>query len=338
MDLHSHYIAQSNASFWTRPKNAAMSREVNSHHLSRLNEKYRLNAKCKAEAARRILYDGGFSYEGITPKGALNGDPQFTSFYDSGAITAYRVMMDHLEQDVKGRGYDCTGRRYMSLYLQALAGNKAARKTLDIAYHGDFPSHPREAWLASEEIMHEVYDDYLKHYGCPDRLCTHPMYPDISPPLPNPIKLRGFIMRARKARDIDTLSWMLGRDIEPNELQVENTKRLIYSVLNRFEYSAAEIAVMDKIVQEQENKRKRDMVVHPDNDARAAKKPGSFLLGCFMLFAFFALGYGGLSFAGYLIGSRSTIGNIIGTLLLPGVLVFFIVLCKVFRGKKGRPP
>jgi len=315
-----------------------MSREVNSSHLIRLNEKYCLNAKSKAKAVRRILYDGGFSYDGITPKGALNGDPQFTNFYDSGAITAYRVMVDYLEQDVKGRGYDCTGRRYMSLYLQALAGNKAARKTLDNSCHGIFPSHPREAWLAIEKILHEVYDDYLKQYGCPDRLCIHPMYPAISPPLPNPVKLRGFVIRARRARDIDTLSWMLGRAIEPNELLTENTKRLIYSMLNRFEYTSTEIAAMDRIVREQDNKRKCDAVATPEKDAHAAEKPGDFLLGCFMLFTLLALGYGGLLFAGHFIGSRSTIGNIIGTLFLPGVLVFFIVLCKVFRGKKGRPP
>jgi len=138
IDLGSHYMAQKDASFWIRPRNAALSRETNSYSLGRLNELHGLQSKSKADAVRRILYDGGFTYDGSLPAGALNGDPQFTSFYDSSpkAITPYSVLMDHLEGDLKSRGYDCTGRRYRSLYMQALAGNKKAREALDAAYGG----------------------------------------------------------------------------------------------------------------------------------------------------------------------------------------------------------
>jgi len=244
MDLQQHYKAQANMSFWTRPRNAAMSREVGSYSLARLNELYHLNANSKAEAVRRILYDGGFLYDGILPAGALHGDPQFSSFYDSGSVvTAYSVLREHLERDVKPRGYDCTGRRQKSLYLQALAGNKKAKESLDTAYHGDFPSRPVDAWVAIEEILHGIYADYLKHYGCPDRVLNHPMYPAISPPLPNPVKLQGYILRARRARDTVTLSWMLGRDIAPNELLAENSERLVQSVITRFGYTLTEPVV-----------------------------------------------------------------------------------------------
>ena len=333
MNYNSHYLGQCNASFWTRPKNVALSREVSIHSLARLNEKYKLNAKSKAEAARRILYDGGFSYDGVLPAGALAGDPQFTSFYDSSnAITAYSVMAEYLNIVVKNRGYDCTGRRQKSLYLQELAGNKTARKTLDAAYHGDFPSHPRDAWLAIEKIIHGIYDGYLKQYGCPDRLCTHPMYPAIASPLPNPVRLRGFILRARKARDFITLSWMLGRDVEPKELSAANAERLVQSVLNRFGYTSVEIAAIRSIVSRQKNE--------PKNSAAGSvnAESGGFLLGCFILFGSFGLVYGALYLIAYIMNSFGTAGNVIGIVLLLGILGFLVVLCRVYRGKKSRPP
>ena len=335
IDLQSHYKAQATASFWTRPRNAAMSREINSYSLSRLNQLYNLNANSKAEAVRRILYDGGFSYDGVLPAGALQGDPQFSSAYNCNAITAFSVMREHLERDVKSRGYDCTGRRQKSLYMQALAGNKTARKTLDAAYHGDFPSHPRDAWFAIERIMHDAYEAYLKQYNCPNRLCTHPMYPAISPPLPNPVRLRGFVLRARRARDSDTLSWMLGRDIESQEMSAGNAERLVQSILNRFGYKATEIAAMNSIINEQEVKRKRSAADKPEING---EESGSFLLGCFFLFVPIALCFGAISFASYLIRNGGGVSNIVGMILLMGVLGFLVVLCRVFRGKKGRPP
>jgi len=333
INLQPHYMGQCNASFWIRPRNAELSREINSHSLARLNEKYHLESNSKAEAVRRILYDGGFSYDGVPPAGALQGDPQFTGFYDSSndAITAYSVMKDYLEKDVKARGYDCTGRRQKSLYLQALAGNKKAKETLEALCHGDFPSHPKEVWQAIERTMHDAYDAYLKQYGCPDRLCGHPMYPAISPPLPNPVKLRGFILRARKARDIGTLSWMLGRAVVPDELSAANAERLVHSVLNRFGYTPAEIAAMKNIVSRQENKPK-------DSAASPNKGPGGFLLGCFILFASFALVYGALFLIAYIMNNLGMDGSIIGVVLLLAVLGFLVVLCRVFRGRKGRPP
>ena len=331
VDLHAHYTAQSGASFWIRPRNVSLSRVVNNYSLARLNEKYRLDAKNKAEAVRRILYDSGFSYDGILPAGALPGDPQFASFYDANrTITVYSVTREHLERDVKSRGYDCTGRRQKSLYLQALAGNKNAKKSLDAAYHGEFPSRPRDAWFAIERIMHDVYNSYLKQYGCPDRLCTHLMYPAISPPLPNPVKLRGFILRTRRARDVGTLSWMLGRDLEPRELHAGNVERLVQDVLLRFGYTSTEITVMRSIVSEQAD--------HAQGDKAADNSPGDFLLGCVVLLAPVALAFWLLSFAGYLMRTCGTAGNIIGLALLLGVLVLLIVLCKVYRGQKGRPP
>ena len=327
-DLRSHYQTQATASFWSRPRNPVLSREVNSYSLARLNEIHRANFKSKAEAVRRILYDGGFCYDGVLPAGALRGDPQFTSHYDSpGAITAYSAMREHLEKDIKARGFDCTGRRQKSLYLQALAGNKTARKNLDALYHGAFPSHPREAWFAIERIIHEVYDSYLRQYGCHDRLCNHPMYPAISTPLPNPVKLRGYIIRARKARDVSTLTWMLGRRyMEPNELFTENLEQLIYNILNRFEYTSTEIAAMRSGGGEQENK------------ANESKESGGFLWGCFLLFAPIALAFGGLYLAGKLMKNHGMVCSVIGFALLLGVLALLIVLCRVFRGKKGRPP
>ena len=335
VDLHAHYTAQSGASFWARPRNAVMSREISSYSLARLNEIHGTNFTSKAQAVRRILYDGGFSYDGILPAGALHGDPQFTSCYDSGgAVSAHRVFMEHLERDVKPRGYDCTGRRQKSLYLQALAGNKKAREHLDIAYHGEFPSCPRDAWLAIEAILHVVYASYLRQYGCPDRVHNHPMYPAIFPPLPNPVKLRGFILRARKARDAGTLTWMLGRDLEPHEMSAENKEQLIQSVLSRFGYTSTEIAVMKNIVSEQEAKRNRA----DDDGPNREPKAGGFLPGCSMLFVSIALCFGGLSFAAYLMRGRGIAGNIAGIALLLSVLGFLIILCRVFRGKKGRPP
>jgi len=337
-DLQQHYTAQSNASFWTRPRNVELSRRVNSCSLSRLNEIYSLNAKNKADAARRILYDSGFSYDGPLPAGALEGDPQFTSFHGmSGSITRHSVMTSYLEQDVKKRGYDCTGHRYGNLYMQTLAGNKKAKAALDIAYGGCFPSHPREAWFAIEQIMHDAYDAYLKQYGCTNRLFTHPMYPAIPPPLPNPVKLRGFILRARKACDISTLSWLLGRNMEPNELSFDNAEHLICSVMSRFGYTPAEVAAMKSILIEQEKKKKTHAVVDRAGVA-GSDTPGSFLFGCFVLFAAMALVLGALFFIACMMKCFGAAGNVIGIGMLLGVLGFLIVLCKVFRGKKGRPP
>ena len=336
--MQSHYMAQSNANFWTRPRNAALSREVTRYSLLRLNEKYRLDANNKAEAVRRILYDSGFSYDGVLPAGALQGDPQFTSFYDSSsAITVYSVTTRYL-MDVKSRGYDCTGRRQKSLYLQALAGNRTAKKTLDAAYGDSFPSHPRKAWLAIERIMHSTYAAYLKEYGCPNRLCGYPMYPAIPPPLPNPVRLHGYILRARKARDTCTLSWLLGREMMPCEMSAENKEQLIRSVLSRFGYTSAEIAVMKNVICEQDAKRKHDAAADLDSKADGSKESGGFLSGCFQLFASIALCFWGLSFAGHLMKSRGTAGNIAGIVLLLGVLGFLAALCRVFRRKKGRPP
>ena len=335
--MQSHYIAQSNANFWSRPRNILLSREVARYSLLRLNEKYCLDTNNKAEAVRRILYDSGFSYDGVLPAGALQGDPQFTSFYDSSsAITVYSVTTHYL-MDVKNRGYDCTGRRQKSLYLQALSGNKTAKKTLDAVYGDGFPSHPREAWFAIERIMHSTYAAYLKEYGCPNRLCGYPMYPAISPPLPNPVKLHGYILRARKARDIGTLSWMLGREVMQCEMSAENKEQLVRSILSRFGYTSTEIAVMKNVIREQEAKRKRDAAVGTDSK-NEEPKTGGFLSGCFILFASIALCFWGLSFAGHLMKSRGTAGNIAGIVLLFGVLGFLVVLCRVFRRKKGRSP
>ena len=337
VDLQAHYMAQSNANFWTRPRNVLLSREVNCYSLLRLNEKYCLDANNKAEAVRRILYDSGFSYDGVLPAGALQGDPQFASFYDSSnAITVYSTMTRYL-MDVKSRGYDCTGRRQKSLYLQVLAGNRTAKKTLDAAYGASFPSHPRAAWFAIEQIVHSTYSAYLKEYGCPNRLCGYPMYPAISPPLPNPVKLHGYILRARKARDIGTLSWMLGREVMPCEMSAENKEQLIHSILTRFGYTSTEISVMKTVIREQEAKRKRNAA--GDTDSKSEEpKPGGFLLGCSILFASIALCFVGLSLAGHLIRSGGTAGNIAGIVLLFGVLGFLVVLCRVFRRKKGRAP
>jgi len=323
-------MAQANESFWIRPKNAEISRRVNAYSLARLNEIYKLNSNIKADAVRRILYDGGFSYEGVLPTGALNGDPQFTSFYDASAITAYSVLQEHLEKDVKGQGYDCTGRRQKSLYLQSLAGNKAAKKSLDIAFRGNFPSHPQKAWQAIEQIIHQEHDNCLRHHGGPDRLCKHLMYPTITPPLPNPAKLRSYILRARKARDIVTLSWMLDRDLESLDISAEGADRLVLAVLQRFGYTSMEIAAMRSIVSEQECKRNLDAVSNKD----APKEKGAFLVGCSFLAVPFMLGIGAL----YMVKSRSAIVTIIGIGLLIGLLGLLIVLCVVFRGKKGRPP
>jgi len=332
-DLLPHYKAQANASFWIRPRNAVLSREVNNHNIQKLNEKHRLNAKSKAEAVRRILYDGGFSYDGVLPTGALQGDPQFTSVYDSDdAITRYSVMREHLARDVKAHGFDCTGHRQKSLYLQALAGNKTARKTLNAAYHGNFPSHPRDAWAAIETIQHEIYRAYIKQNNYPNRLCTHPMYPAISPPLPNPVKLRGFIIRAKRSRDILTLSWMLGRDLEQQEISAGSLDRLILAVLHRFGYTAMEIDAMRRIVDEQESRRQSGAANGPEDKS-------TFLWGCLAMLVPATLFISVLRLVGYLISSRSTVGNLIGLALLMGlVLAILIVLCKVYRGKKSRPP
>jgi len=268
----------------------------------------------------------------VLPAGAINGDPQFTSFYDSdGMITAYGVLKDYLARDVKARGYDCTGHRQKSLYMQALAGNKKAKESLDTVYHGAFPSRPVEAWAAIEKILHGIYANYLKHYGCPDRLYNHPLYPAISPPLPNPVKLRGYILRARKARDTITLSWMLGREMKSNELHAKNAGNLVLSVINRFGYTSAEIAVMRSIV----NERRATAVNGRDNKADEDKESGGFLLGCFLLFAPIALCFAALSLTSYLMKNCGIIGIFIGLL---SVIGFLIILCRVFRGKKGRPP
>ena len=315
-----------------------LSRRVYGYSLARLNEIYSLNAKNKADAARRILYDSGFSYDGPLPAGALEGDPQFTRFYAAiNSITRHSITTAWLEHDVKNRGYDCTGLRHRSLYLQALAGNKKAREELDSACGGAFPSHPKEAWFAIERIMHNVYESYLKEYKCLNRLYNHPMYPAIPPPLPNPVKLRGFILRARKARDISTLSWMLGRDIEPNELLDENAEALSLSILNRFEYTSAEITAMNSIISEQEKKKQTNTAADRASKA-GSDTPGSFLFGCLALFAVLALVFGALYLIACMMRCFGAAGNIIGIGMLLGVLGFLGVLCKVFRGKKSRSP
>ena len=313
-------MAQSNASFWIRPKSVELSRKAKSLHKN-------------ADAARRILYDSGFSYDGPLPAGAMEGDPQFTRFYaTTGSITRHSITAAWLEHDVKNRGYDCTGHRHRNLYLQALAGNKKAREELDMVCGGAFPSHPKEAWSAIERVMHIAYDSYLKDCKCPNRLCNHPMYPAIPPPLPNPVKLRDFILRARKARDIGTLSWMLGRDIEPNELLDEDPEALVHSILIRFGYTPAEITAMKSIISEQEK-------ATAGRTGKAGNySTGDFLFGCFVLFGSFALVFGTLYLIAFIIKNCGAIGNIIGITLLFGVLGFLVVLCRVFRGKKGRPP
>ena len=318
-DLQQYYALQSNASFWSRPKSIELSRKAKSLHKN-------------ADAARRILYDSGFSYDGPLPVGALEGDPQFTRFYaTTGSITRHSITTAWLEHDVKNRGYDCTGHRHRNLYLQALAGNKKAREELDAAYGRAFPSHPKEAWFAIEQIMHGAYESYLKEYKCPNRLCNHPMYPAIPPPLPNPVKLRGFILRARKARDTGTLSWMLGRDVELNELRNENAEDLVRVILNRFGYSSAEIAAMNSIISEQEK-------VTGQTKKAGSIATNDFLFGCIVLFGSFALVFVVLYLIACVMKNCGTIGNIIGIVMLFGVLGFLLVLCKVFRGKKGRPP
>ena len=338
-DYGSHYMAQSKASFWTRPRNAALSREINNYSLARLNATHGLQSKSKAEAVRHILYDSGFSYDGPLPAGALEGDPQFASYYNtSNSITRYGNTMVYLEQHVKSLGFDCTGHRYKNLYLQALAGNKKAREALDAAFGDNFPSHPKEAWYAIEHIMHCVYDDYLKQYGCPDRLCNHPMYPAIAPPLPNPVKLRDFILRARKTRDISTLSWMLGRVTKLQELSAENAEYLVQSILNRFGFTPAEIAVMHCIVSEQEQKGKRSATKGLMSKAEAPHESGSFVFGCIVLSGSFALVFAVLYLVARMMKSCGTVGIIIGAGVLFAVLGFLIVLCRVYRGKKGRPP
>jgi len=334
-DLLPHYKTQAGASFWTRPRNMQLSRVTNSYSLFRLNERYNTNFKSKAEAVRRILYDSGFRYDGILPEGALHGDPQFASVYDSGsAITAYGVMREHFERDIKGLGYDCTGRRQTSLYSQALAGNKAAKKSLDAVYHGEFPSRPCEAWAAIEQILHGIYADYLEHYGCPNRLISHPMYPAISPPLPNPVKLRGYVLRARRAHDTTMLSWMLGRDATPRDFSSETAEHLISYILNRFGYTSAEIAAMRSIVGELENSAPNDK----ESNASEHKKAGGFLFGCILLFSPIAIGFGALSLAGYLMKDHGMVCNILGLAISFGVFGMLVILCRVFRGKKGRPP
>jgi hypothetical protein len=326
LDLQTHYEAQSNESFWLRPRNAALSRKINGCSLAQLNKIYGLQAENKADAVRHILYDGGFSYDGPLPDGALAGDPQFTSFY--AATTRYSVLLEHLQKDVKPLGYDYTGRRQKSLYLQALAGDKKARESLNAMCHGPFSAQPKKAWTAIEWIMHSIYDDYLGSTGCPNRLLTHPMYPTIAPPLPNPVKLRGFVLRARKARDADTLSWMLGRKVGQNELLAENAEHLVFSVLNRFAYTSDEICAMKHIIAAS---KKADPV-------RKNEGSGGFLLGCFTLFSFISIGFWGIFLAACMTKKSDTAGSLAGMGMLLGVVVFLGLLCRVFRGWKNRPP
>lgn len=326
-------MSQQNSSLWIRPRNAKLSHEINSYSLARLNEKYSLQSKNKAEAARRILYDSGFSYDGVLPTGAQHGDPQFSGFYDNNStLTAYRIAMDWLERDVKAHGYDCTGRRETSLYLQALAGNKTAKKSLDALYGDCFPAHPRDAWLAIEQIIHRVYADYLKQYGCPNRLCAYPMYPTTSPPLPNPVKLRSRILRARKARDFATLSWMLGRTLKPEEFLVDHSERLVMNILHLFGYTSIEVIAMRSILCQAEN------IGQSKTEKSDNKKPGRIMSGYLGLLASLAFVYGILSLSAQIMKDFGRTGVVTGIVLLLGVLGFLIALSRQFRGRKGRPP
>jgi hypothetical protein len=126
---------------------------------------------------------------------------------------------------------------------------------------------------------------------------------------------------------------MLGRDIESHELHAENAERLVQCVLTRFSYTAAEIAVMESVICARKSRAANAQPQKP-GDSEAS---GGFLLGCLILFGSIALCIGAFSFIGCLM-RKSVAGNIIGLALLPGVLGFLVILCRVFRGKKGRPP
>ena len=107
---------------------------------------------------------------------------------------------------------------------------------------------------------------------------------------------------------------------------------ILQSILNRFGYTTTEIAVMNRIVDEQGKQNGRD------NKVVDAKESGGFLLGCFTLFASLSLVFAALYLVAHIMKSFGTAGNIIGICMLLGVLGFLVVLCRVFRGKKGRPP